>query len=52
MGRPHRARCLAEMLDRVMAYDRVWQATTDEIARYYLANDDDQAMTHAARINA
>jgi hypothetical protein len=33
-----------------MSHDRVWQATTDEIAEYYLAHYYEQAVAHAARI--
>jgi hypothetical protein len=29
----------------------VWQATTDEIAEYYLAHYYEQAVAHAARVN-
>ena len=32
IGRPHRIKYLAEVLDYIMSHDRVWQATTDEIA--------------------
>ncbi len=52
MGRPHRAKYLAEVLDYIMSHDRVWQATTDEIAEHYLAHYYDEAMAHAARVNA
>ncbi|MBI4191695.1 MAG: polysaccharide deacetylase, partial [Betaproteobacteria bacterium] len=52
MGRPHRTKYLAEVLDYVMSHDRIWQATTDEIAEYYLAHYYEQAVAHAARINA
>lgn len=52
MGRPHRTKYLAEVLDYVMSHDHVWQATTDEIAEYYLDHYYDQAMAHTARINA
>jgi peptidoglycan/xylan/chitin deacetylase (PgdA/CDA1 family) len=52
MGRPHRVKYLAEVLDYIMAHDGVWQATTDEIAEYYLANYYDQAVAHAARVNS
>jgi hypothetical protein len=34
-----------------MSHDRVWQATTDEIAEYYLANYYDQAVDHAQEIS-
>jgi allantoinase len=50
MGRPHRARYLADVLEHIMSHDHVWQATTDEIAEYYLANYYDAAVLHAARI--
>jgi peptidoglycan/xylan/chitin deacetylase (PgdA/CDA1 family) len=52
MGRPHRAKYLAEVLDYVMSHDHVWQATTDEIAEHYLAHYYDQTLAHAARVNA
>jgi hypothetical protein len=29
----------------------VWQATTDEIAEYYLAHYYEQAVAHAAQVN-
>jgi hypothetical protein len=51
MGRHHRTKYLAEVLDYVMSHDGVWQATTDEIAAYYLANYYEQAMAHAAHVN-
>jgi peptidoglycan/xylan/chitin deacetylase (PgdA/CDA1 family) len=51
MGRPHRAKYLAEVLEYVTSHDRVWVTTTDEIAEYYLANYYDQAVAHAARLN-
>ena len=50
MGRPHRAKYLAEVLDYVMSHDRVWHATTDEIADYYLAHYYDAAVAHASKI--
>ena len=52
MGRPHRAKYLAEVLEYIMSHDRVWQATTDEIAEHYLAHYHDAAIAHAERINA
>ena len=52
MGRPHRVKYLAEVLDYVLSHEGVWQATTDEIADYYLANYYDAAVAHAARVNA
>ena len=51
MGQPHRVKYLAEVLDYVTSHDRVWLATTDEIAEYYLANYYDAAVAHAARLN-
>jgi len=51
MGRPHRAKYLAEVLDYIMSHDRVWQATTDEIAEHYLAHYYEQAVAHAARLS-
>lgn len=52
MGRPHRAKYLAEVLEYVMSHEHVWQATTDEIADYYLTHYYDQAVAHAATVNA
>ena len=52
MGRPHRAKYLAEVLDYILAHEYVWQATTDEIAEYYLAHYYEQAVTHAAGLIA
>jgi peptidoglycan/xylan/chitin deacetylase (PgdA/CDA1 family) len=51
MGRPHRVKYLAEVLDYIMAHAGVWQATTDEIAEYYLTHYYEQAVAHAARVN-
>jgi peptidoglycan/xylan/chitin deacetylase (PgdA/CDA1 family) len=51
MGRPHRAKYLAEVLDYVLSHEGVWQATTDEIADHYLAHYHDEAVAHAARVN-
>ena len=50
MGRPHRAPYLVEVLDYILSHDHVWQATTDEIAEYYLSHYYDAAIAHAARI--
>jgi allantoinase len=50
MGRPDRVKYLAEVLDYILSHDRVWQATTDEIAEHYLAHTYDEAVAHAARI--
>jgi peptidoglycan/xylan/chitin deacetylase (PgdA/CDA1 family) len=52
MGRPHRAKYLAEVLDYILSHEYVWQTTTDEIANYYLAHYYDDAVAHAARLNA
>jgi len=38
------------VLDYIMSHDRVWQATTDEIAEHYLAHTYDKAVAHAAKI--
>jgi hypothetical protein len=51
MGRPHRVKHLAEVLDHVLSHDGVWQATTDEIAEHYLTHHHDEAVAHAARVN-
>jgi len=51
MGRAHRTRYLAEVLDYILSHDKVWQATTDEIAEHYLAHTYDEAVAHAARIS-
>ena len=51
MGQPHRVKYLTEVLDYILSHDRVWQATTDEIADYYLTHYYDQAVAHAARLN-
>jgi allantoinase len=52
MGRPHRAKYLAAVLDYILSHEYVWQATTDEIAAHYLAHYYDDAVAHAARLNA
>jgi len=36
-GRPGRARALARFLDHVMAHDRVWMCTREQIARHWMA---------------
>ncbi len=51
MGRPHRVKYLDEVLRYITSHDGVWQATTDEIAEYYLANYYDQAIAQAQRVN-
>ena len=40
-----------QVLDHIMSHSGVWQATTDEIAEYYLANYYDQAIAHAERVD-
>jgi allantoinase len=37
-GQPHRIRYLAETLDYILAHDRVWVTTAEEIAEYFLAH--------------
>lgn len=37
VGRPGRARALARFLDHVLAHDRVWVCTREQIARHWLA---------------
>ena len=51
IGRPHRIGYLDEIFDYILSHDGVWQATTDEIARYYLEHYYDEAVEHAARLN-
>ena len=51
MGRPHRVKCLDEALNYIMSHDRVWQATTDEIAEYYLTHYYDQAVAYVQQLN-
>lgn len=52
IGQPHRIRYLDEFLGYIMAHDGVWQTTADEIAEYYIAHYYDQAVVHAANLNA
>ncbi len=52
IGQPHRIKYLDEILSYIMAHDGVWQTTADEIAEYYIAHYYDQAMAHAAKVNA
>ena len=40
-------RYLDKILEHIMGHDGVWQATTDEIADYYLANCYDEAVEYA-----
>ena len=51
-GQPHRVKHVDELLTYVLSHERVWQATADEIADYYMANCYDQAVEHADRLNA
>jgi allantoinase len=51
MGRPHRVKYLDEALNYIMSHDRVWQATTDEIAEYYLTHYYDQAVAYVQQLN-
>jgi hypothetical protein len=43
---------LDQILHYVMSHDGVWQTTADEIAEYYIAHYYDQAIAHAAQLNA
>jgi peptidoglycan/xylan/chitin deacetylase (PgdA/CDA1 family) len=52
IGQPHRIGYLDEILRYIMAHDGVWQTTADEIAEYYIAHYYDQAVAHAAKLNA
>jgi len=51
-GQPHRIKYLDNILSYIMGHDGVWQTTADDIAEYYIANYYDQAVEHAARLNA
>ena len=51
IGSPHRIKYLDAILRYIMSHDGVWQATSDEIADYYMANCYDKAVTHAAKLN-
>ena len=52
IGRPHRIGYLDRLLEYILSHDGVWQATTDDIAAYYLEHYYDAAVAHAARLNA
>ena len=52
IGQPHRIQYLDEILDYIMSHDGVWQTTADDIAAYYIANYYEQAVIHAAKLNA
>jgi allantoinase len=51
-GQPHRIKYLDEILSYIMAHAGVWQTTADEIAEYYIGRYYDQAVAHAAKVNA
>ena len=46
IGLPHRMKYLDEVLGYILSHEGVWQATSDEIADYYMANCYDQALSH------
>jgi peptidoglycan/xylan/chitin deacetylase (PgdA/CDA1 family) len=46
IGQPHRIAYLDEALSYVLGHDKVWLATGDEIADYYLENYYDAALAH------
>ena len=52
IGQPHRVKYLDRILNYVMSHDGVWQTTADEIAEYYITHYYDQAIAHAAQLNA
>ena len=41
-GRPDRRRYLDDAFEHILSHDKVWQATADEIAEYYLEHHYDQ----------
>ena len=47
IGQPHRIKYLDEILGYIMSHDQVWQATSDEIAEYYIANYYDEMIAYA-----
>ena len=49
-GRPHRIKHMDRVLDYIMSHDGVWQATTDEIAEYYMANCYDDAVAYTQNL--
>ncbi len=51
LGQPHRIKFLDEVLGYIMSHEGVWQTTADEIAEYYIANNYDEAVAHARRLN-
>jgi len=50
IGQPHRIGYLDKVLEHILSHEGVWQATTDEIANYYLANYYDEAVAYAASL--
>ena len=46
IGQPHRAKYLDEVLGYIMSHDHVWQATSDEIAQFYVDNYYQQMVDH------
>jgi len=51
LGQPHRIKYLDQALGYIMSHEGVWQTTADDIAEYYIANNYDQAVAHAAQFN-
>ena len=49
-GYPYRINYLERILDYVMSHDKVWQATADDIAEYYIANYYDEAVAHMDKL--
>ncbi|WP_340260031.1 polysaccharide deacetylase family protein [Roseobacter sp. HKCCA0882] len=49
MGQPHRIGHLARLLEYIKEHDKVWIATGDEIADWYLRNCADHIAWHKAR---
>ena len=47
IGLPHRVKWFDALLGYVMSHSEVWQATSDEIADYYLAHCYDDVLAHA-----
>ena len=48
----HRIKYLDDILSHIMSHDGVWQTTADDIADYYIENYYDDAVAHAAKLNA
>ncbi len=51
IGQPHRIKYLDDILSYVLSHDRVWLATPDEIAEYYIANHYDRMLSHIEAMN-